>query len=70
MAVDAWASDCAPSIPAPMRNPSTIRVVLDMGFAFTDTGLVHDLTEDEWEAQLFPTYAPEGVIPQSGTIHA
>lgn len=68
MAGDSWASDCAASLPAPMRNAATVRVVLDMGFAFTDSGLVHDLTEDEWEAQLVPTFAPEGAIPQSGGI--
>lgn len=65
-----WASDVIPSLPAPMKHPTTAKVTLDLGFAFTDTGIVHDLTEDDWEAQLVPTYAPEGVIPDSGVSGA
>lgn len=62
---DSWASDTRPSLPQPMPDPSVMRVPLGDGFAFTANGLAHDLSEDDWEAQIVPAMSPQGVIPIS-----
>lgn len=51
-----WSSDVAISVPIPAAE----RVLVPMfGFGFTQLGLVHDLTETEYEYLRTPSYSPE-----------
>lgn len=51
-----WSSDVPISIP----QPPVEKVLVPMfGFGFTQLGLVHDLTDVEYEFLRTPSYSPE-----------
>ena len=52
---DDWASDAAPSTPAPRRSD---RRVFMGGFCFTDGGISIDVSETEVEAMRHPPIGP------------
>lgn len=51
-----WSSDVPISIPVP---PDKAVLVPMFGFGFTQYGLVHDLTETEYEYLRIPGYSPD-----------
>lgn len=56
---DAWAADVQVSQPIPPDR----EIVVDFGgFALTTGGIAHDLTEENLEAILIPTFSPEGYL--------
>ena len=51
-----WGSDVQVSLPEPLPKDKAVHV--DMGgFGFSETGIVHQFRESDWENML-PTYAP------------
>ncbi len=57
-----WASDTQPSMPISV-NSDVVRAEVGAGFAFTPTGIKHDLNATQLEEMLIPMMSPEGVIP-------
>lgn len=52
-----WGTDTTISMPAPLRKNQP--ALVDMGgFAFTETGLAHNLTDSDLEVYLTPTFRP------------
>lgn len=60
-----WAADTSPSLPEPVDGRVN-RIVLEEGFAFSPTGIVHDMTEADWEAHVVPSFSPNGIVPSRG----
>lgn len=52
-----WASDTPVSMPEPLEDASATRVSM-AGFCFTENGLRHDLTQEQWEQIRRPHFAP------------
>jgi hypothetical protein len=61
--VPAWSSDVPISIPHP---PSEAILVSMFGFGVTQLGIVHDLTEVEYDYLRTPSYSPD--LPNDDTI--
>lgn len=59
-----WSSDVPISIPQPPKDEVMIPM---FGFGFTQYGLVHDLTETEYEYLRTPSYSPE--LPSDEVIY-
>lgn len=51
-----WATDVPISMPVPPQQP--IAVLMD-GFAFTEGGMAHDITEETYLRLSTPDFAPE-----------
>lgn len=62
--VPAWSSDVPISIPHP---PEESVLVSMFGFGMTQLGLVHDLTQVEYDYLRTPSYSPE--LPTTSTIY-
>ncbi len=62
--IPAWSSDTPISIPQP---PAEKVLVSMFGFGMTQLGIVHDLTEVEYDYLRTPSYSPE--LPTMGTIY-
>lgn len=52
-----WASDVPVSMPEPLADASALRIPM-AGFCFTEYGLRHDLTYEQWEQVRRPHFAP------------
>jgi hypothetical protein len=58
-----WSSDVPISVPQPPPNPSVIPM---FGFGMSWYGLVHDITDVEFERLRRPNYAPD--MPTSTVV--
>lgn len=57
-----WGSDTVVSMPAPLRRDQ--EALVDMGgFAFTETGIAHNLSSSDLEVYLAPTFRPSPIKP-------
>lgn len=56
---NAWGADTPISMPQPLSNDDAAGPTAPMGgFVFTASGLMHDLTQSDWEDMSRPTYRP------------
>lgn len=55
-----WGTDTTISMPAPLRTDQ--EPLVDMGgFAFTESGLAHNITNSDLEVYLTPTFRPNPI---------
>ena len=56
---NAWGADAPISMPQPLSDQDASGPTAPMGgFVFTASGLMHDLTQSDWESMSLPTYRP------------